>query len=349
MSYNWLLVRGASADPLSLRFAALQNKQSIAENEIFKPERANPKILSKYTEDQVLVQDPLSFSQLRYGQNIHYQGPFEPDGVNLKCWHRFNHIAKKMHDHSFSGNYTYPIGNPQLCVGPTDGVKGGTIVTKINSNPNSIDYFYTPDAPGIRVSGMTTGFSVYTNFMINSIASSGGVDSTIHFKVDNSGGTDGWMLKVGPAGDLVWAVRRASTTRYFISSANKITTDRFIAVCLTYTASTNAMTMRIDNEVQTNTGSISIGFPTAHRLDLFHGIRTNQNSGKMIGRLSDFRWYNDMIFTSAQMDNIWNNKRSISPIQYGHLSVAGFAKFNANVYTAAYDATAFDSTGFATV
>ena len=343
MSYNWQLVRGASNDPLSLRLTAMANKQSIAENEIFKPERARPKIISRYTEDLVLVQDPFSFKQLRYIANLHYFGPFEPDGIKLKYWCRFNHLATHMHDHSFSNNYTVPVGKPRLCAGPSDGVKGGTIVTRINSDPNIIDYFYTPDSAKLQIANMGTGFSIYLWFLIEEFGSE---DAIIRMKIDDVAGNNGHMIKVAPDGRLKFFVKRAGTTRNFISAANKITTGQFYSACLTYNMSTNGMVMRLNNEVQTDSLDESPSFPAGHSVDMFHGIGINQLNEKMIGRLADSRLYNDMIFTNGQMDNIWNNKRSISPIQYGHLSVAGVAKFNSNTFTAPFDTTGFDSTGY---
>lgn len=347
MSYNWQLVRGASNDPLSTRLTALANKQNIAENEIFKLERARPKIISKYTEDQVLIQDPFSFRQLKYIANLHYFGPYEPDGVHLKYWCKFNTIATKITDHSFSKNYTVPVGSPQLCRGPSDGVKGGTIVSRINAvDTLPLTYYYTPDVPALRIANMGIGFSIYLEFMVEHIGSE---DQVVRFKVDDTTADNGHMIVVGPSGELKLFVRRAGTTRNFISANNKITEGLYYAAAITYTASSNAMVMRINNEVQTDSADESPTFPTAHRYDMFHGIGVNQINNKMVGRLKDSRTYVDQIFSGTQMDNIWNNKRSISPIQYGHLSVAGVAHFNTNVYTAGFDSTAYDSTGYETV
>jgi hypothetical protein len=346
MSFNWLLVRGASADPLSIKFAALQNKQSIAENEIFKPERARPKIISKYTEDLVLVQDPFSFRQLRYVNNLHYFGPMEPDGVFLKYWCRFNHIASHMQDHSFSNNITIPVGKPKLCEGPSDGVKGGTIVTKINSDPNSIDYFYTPDDSKLQISNMGIGFSIFMWIMPESFGTN---NMMLRMKVDDSTASNGHMVKLGADGKLKFFVRRSGTTRDFISPANKLTAGQYYLICLTYNMSTNTMVMRINNEIQTDSSTESPTFPTGHRLDMFHGIGVNQINERYTGRYVDSRLYNNYIFSTTEMDNIWNNRRSISPIPYGYLSVAGTARFNSNVYTAGYDPLAYDGTGFDTV
>lgn len=350
MSFNWLLVRGASADPLSLKFAALQNKQSIAENEIFKPERARPKIISKYTEDLVLVQDAFSFRQLKYIANLHYFGPFEPDGVNLKYWCRFNHVAKRIRDSSFTNNWTFPVGNPKLCAGPSDGVKGGTIVTKINSDPNSntIDYFYTTNDISLRFAGMGSGFSIFMWIMPEVIGPNGN-DMMLRMKMDDSGAVGGYMIKIGADGSLKFIVRRTSVTRNFISPPNKLTQKQYYLICLTYDLTTHAMGMRINNETQVDSADESPTFPTGHSLDMFHGIGVNQVNERFSGRLVDSRTYNDKIFTANEMDNLWGNKRSISPIGYGNLSVAGSARFNSNAYTGGYDVLGYDSTGFATV
>jgi hypothetical protein len=355
----------------------MMNKQNISENEVFKPDRARPKIISKYTEDLVLAQDPFSFRQLKYINNLHYYGPFEPDGVHLKYWCRFNHIASSLRDHSFSKNNTIPVGKPQLCKGPSDGVKGGTIVTRINTSGDSIDYFYTPDDPSLQIATMDDSFSIYLSFMMEGIGNAGvgqvinsgikpagfktpGIkvtgsvsalteDAMIRMKIDDNIADNGYMIKVGTTGELKFFVRRDGTTRNFISPPNKITMGLFTTACLTYDMGDNSMVMRINNEPQSDVANETPIFPSGHSLSMFHGIGPLQDRERMRGRFQDSRTYNNYKFTNTEMDNIWNNKRSISPILYGHLSVAGVAHFNTNVYTAGYDATAFDATGYETI
>jgi hypothetical protein len=349
MSYNWMLVRGGSANPSSLKFTALMNKQNITENELFKPEDPQPRILSYNTEDLCLTQDPFSWKILKYINNFHYFGPFEPDGVHLKYWCRFNHIASKIADKSFSKNYTIPVGNPRLCEGPSDGVKGGTIVSRINTQ-DTLDYFYTVDdedeaESDLTIANMGSGFSIYIEFMIEQIVG----ESTLRLKIDNAAGNDGHMITVGPNGELKFFVKRAGTMRNFISANNKITEGLYYAAALTYTASDNSMVMRINNQAQTDSANETPTFPTGHSTDMFHGIGTDQINNPMIGRLKDSRHYKDMIFSGSQMDNIWNNKRSISPIQYGHLAVASVAHFNTTTFTGGFDSTGYDTTGYETI
>jgi len=346
MSATWMLVRGAAPNPSSLKFQALMNKQSIAENELFKPERQRPSIISAHTEDTVLLQDPFFFTKLK-PKTIHYKGPFEPDGVLLKYWCRFNHIARKIKDYSFSQNYTYPVGNPKLCEGPDDGVKGGTIVTKINSNPDILDYFYVKDTAKMRVTGNTTGFSMYFKFLVEKLSFHNGESPALWFKVDDSSGNNGVIVRID-ANDatLKWFVRRSSTTRNFISATNSITEKQWYTACLTYTNS-NVMAMRINNIPQTDSANETPTFPSSHSLDTFIGIGTSQNSGKARIRIADARWYN-LVFSSDHMDNIWNNARSISPIEYGSLAVAGYSRFNDTVDSGGFDSTGFDSTGYDT-
>lgn len=352
MSYTWMLVRGGSANPSSLKFQALMNKQSIAENEVFKPERQQPNIISVHMEDSVLLQDPFFFTKLKQ-KTIKFYGPWEPDGVLLKYWCKFNHIARQIKDHSFSGNYTYPVGNPKLCAGPDDGIKGGTILTRINSNPDIIDYFYTPDAPGIRVSEATNGFSIYLEFVAESLAKHGSRDPSIMFKVDDSTPNNGVLVRIraddeSNAGAFNFIVLKSGTQYSFETPANAITLGQLYRCCLTYNPTGNIQTMRINNIPQTDASSSTVSFPAAHRLDLFHGIRNSQNSGRFVGRLRDSRWYN-FVLTSGQQDNIWNNGRSISPIEFGSLAVAGYSRFNDTPDpTAGYDSTGYDSTGYDT-
>jgi hypothetical protein len=393
LSFSWLLVRGTAANPGSLKFTALMNKQNIAENEVFKPERRDPDIISKHTDDLVLVKDDLSFTKLNTKTNKYY-GPFEPDGVNLKYWCRFNHIAKRMKDESFSGNYTIPHGNPKLIRGPDDGVKGGVIMSMINSL-DSQEYYQVPDNVGLRVSGLTTGFSIYLAFIIqNDFVGEGGAQSytsrgikplgfktpgiklsfyttisnptnnaTVAFKVDDITPTNGWWVRVGANGELKFFVLRAGVVYNFISAGNKIKKGQLYECTLTYTIAGNVLTMRINNEVQVDSANETPTFPANHNLDLWiaSGPETIQEVQEdiieipiitkteiMEGVLKDIRKYDNLIFSSTQQDNIWNNKRSISPIAFGKLAVAGYAFFNENVYAGGFDSTGYDSTGYDT-
>lgn len=344
---SWLLVRGAAANPAAMKFVHLMNKQNISENEVFKPERREPQIISANTDDMITLQDPFDFRKARFVNNWHYYGPFEPDGQFLTYWCRFNHLANRIRDHSFFGNNTIPVGTPRLCGGPDDGTSGGTIVSKLNSG-NILDYFYVPDAPRIRVSELVTGFSLYLEFYLDQIVMDNGIEPTIGMKVDDTAGNNGFMVRVGMDGKLKFFVRKAGSTYDFISSANKITYGRYIAATLTYNPVGNIQTMRINNETQIDSGTEAVTFPTNHSLNLFWGVGPSQVSGKLIGRLAQARWYNQMIFTGEHQDNIWNNKRSISPIKYGKLSVAGVSRFNINTYVAGYDDVGFDSVGYDT-
>jgi hypothetical protein len=378
MSFNWLLVRGAGADPGALKFSALMNKQSIAENEIFSPEKRDPDILASHTDDLVLVRDPFDFQKLNTVTNKFY-GPMEPDGVNLSYWCRFNHIAGHMTDLSLSQNSTIPYGNPKLIRGPDDGVKGGVIMSAVNMLGSPVmDYYQVFDNDRMRVSSLTTGFSVYVAFAIENEYSGGaivytsrgikplgikvpgikvstyaagtpsGESATVAFKVDDSGATAGWWLKVGQSGELKFFVRRASVTYNFISAINKIKKGQLYEVCLTYTIAGNVLTMRINNEVQTDSANETPTFPTAHSNDLWICVGVNQNTELMEGIMKDLRFYRNFIFTSLQQDNIWANKRSISPIAFGQIAVAGHTFFNENIYGGGFDSTGFDSTGYDT-
>lgn len=351
MSYPWMLVRGASANPSSLKFSALMNKQNLIENEIFKIEKSELPILSSYSDDLVLLQDPFHFEYTKQ-KTIQYKGPFEPDGVKLKYWCRFNHIARQMRDLSFTNNLTYPIGHPKLCAGPDDGVKGGTIVSKINWDADRLDYFHVknPEDNYLGVSEQTTGFSMYLDFMVegDTIQQHNGEDPNVWFHVGDSSATTGVIVRVGVNRELKFFVRDADTTYNFISANNKITPGIFHKACLKYNPTGNVLSMKIDNVAQTDSANETPDFPEGHTNHIYLGIGTNQNSGKLVGRYRDVRWYRDLLFTTDNETNIWNNGRSISPIPFGSLAVAGYSRFHDTTYGIGYDSTGYDSTGFDT-
>ena len=319
MSYPWMTVRGASANPSSLKFAALMNKQNLIENEIFKPDRVDLPILSCHTDDLVLLQDPFSFQKLK-PKTIRYTAPFEPDGVTLRLWIRFNHLATAMKDSSFSNvqqGFTNPIivnGSPKLCAGPDDGIKGGTIVTRINHNPDVLDYYncLNPDEQLIGVSEQTQGFTLYFEFMLEGDpVQDNGEDPTLWFHVDDSNGDYGTMLKVGVNRELKFFVRDSATTYNFISANNKITSGVFHTAIVKYNPTGNVLSMKIDDELQSDSASESPTFPSGHENGVFMGIGSNVNAGRFVGRFKDARWYRNLISNDDHDTNIWNNKRSI--------------------------------------
>ena len=306
MSWSWALVRGSSVNPTSLKFAALLNKQNTAENELFTPESNKPNILSVNTDDLVLLQDPFHFQKLT-SKTTHFRGPFEPDGVILKYWCMFDHIARKMKDHSFSGNFTYPVGEPQLCEGPDDGIKGGNIITKIN-NGHQGDYFYTPSTSDL-LSSVSNGFSIYLAFIPDSVDSADGeYDATLHYKYDDSNNLRSITLK--PDGRIIFWVKKSGTNYVYESPANTINAKNLYRCCFTFNPSDNSEQMRINNSIPTDSGNSTVT-SSSGTTDMVHGRRGAIDGGYFQGRIIDSRFYKGKVFESGHMDNIWYNGRSI--------------------------------------
>lgn len=302
-----MLIRGASANPSSLKYAALMNKQSIAENEVFKPDTSQPSIISTHTEDTILLQDPFFFRKLQF-KNQKFYAPWEPDGVLLKYWCKFNHIARQMRDHSFSGNYTYPHGSPKLCEGPDDGTKGGRIISKINSNINIVDYYSTPDNTNIRTSTASNGFSIYLEFIAEQTESpDGGLDTTLQYKYDDSNNSR--VIAIRPAGELAFFVRKGGSDFSFCTPANAITPNTLYKCWFAYHPTGNIQVMRINNVPPSDASSPGFTLPTG-TTEMIHGKRGSSNNGRFKGKLIDSRMYNFFV-ENAMMDAIWNNGRSI--------------------------------------
>lgn len=310
MSFPWMLVRGASSNPSSLKFAALMNKQSIAENELFKPDKQQPGIISAHIEDLILLQDPFFFKKLATKTNKYF-GPWEPDGVLLKYWCRFNHLTRKMHDHSFSKNYTYPHGSPKLCEGPDDGVKGGRIITKLNSNNDvdNPDYFSTPDHSSIRVSTATNGFSIYLEFIVDDMGSvEGEFDPTLQYKFDDSNNRR--CIRFSPdLGRLHFHVREGGVNTNFYTPTNTIYKGGHYKCWFRYNPTTDIARVTVNNIAMTDVadGDPSTGNATT---DLLHGKRGSEDGGYPFVRFIDSRWYNFEVLDD-HIQNMWNNGRSI--------------------------------------
>lgn len=305
-----MVVRGGSANPSSLKFQSLMNKQSIAENEVFKPERQRPSIISTHTEDTIMIQDPFFFTKLKTKTQKYY-APWEPDGVLLKYWCRFNHMAKRLHDHSFSKNYTYPHGKPKLCLGPDDGVKGGRIITKMNQDNDMTnpDWFSTPDHSSIRVSTATNGFSIYLEFYVDSLGSvDGNFDPTLQYKFDDSNNRR--CIRFDPDdGRLHFHVREGGVDTNFYTPNNTIIPKALYKCWFRYNPTSNTATVTVNNIAQSNGGggNPSLGDSTT---ELRHGRRGSIDGGYPFVRFIDSRWYN-FIVDDDHIKNIWNNGRSI--------------------------------------
>jgi hypothetical protein len=295
---------------------------------------------------------------VKYNTTKYYM-PFEPDGDKLRLWLKFNHLGRQIKDYSFfCNNFAQTAvlcqGVPRLCKGPDDGVKGGRIVSRFNAGSESIDYLklLNPEDVNIGIMAQSLGFSQYFEFMLEGDpVQQGGVDQTLWAHTDDSNGDFATMLQIGTNRQLKFFVRDNANNFDFVSANNKITSGVYHTACITYNPTGNVLGMRIDNQPQTDSGSGSPSFPDPIENSAWIGIAGIDNDigvGKFVGRYADLRWYRDMIFSGSQMDNIWNNKRSISPIEYGSIDVMGYAKFNTQVFTSGFDPVGYDSTGFDT-
>jgi hypothetical protein len=323
MSYNWLTVRGGSMNPSSLKFQALMNKQNIAENELFKPDQFTPKSISASTEDTVLLQDPFFFTKLKTKTN-HYRAPFEPDGQYLRLWMRFNHLGRTLKDEAFmfggSGDIVNPIyiyGSPKLCEGPDDGVKGGRVVTQLNSNPDILDYYVclNPDEQNVGILDISDfglkGYSMYVDFMLEGApVSDNGQDPTIWFHVDDVNGDFGTCLRIGTTRELIVDTKVNGTHTCKAATTTHIQSNLWYRACVNFLLSGAVTSMRINNIPQTLVNSTNQSFPDSHENSVFVGVGQNL-TGRFIGRIADLRWYRDLVFWNQHMDNIWNNHRSI--------------------------------------
>ena len=321
MSYSWLTVRGGSMNPSSLKFAALMNKQNIAENELFKPEQLRPKAIAVNTDDTVLLQDPFMFTKLRTVTQ-RYGAHWEPDGVYLKLWLRFNHIARYLKDESFTfrpfepgvSNPVIMHGNPKLCKGPDDGVKGGRIVTEFNSDPNHLDYVevLNPDEGLVGMQEATVGFSQYVDFMLKGEpVQDNGQDPTIWFHVDDVNGDNGTCIRIGTARQFIVATRRGGATQVCKKTPdNVIQSNVWNRACIKYDFNGSVIGIKVNNIPYTLVNATNQSFPSSHENSVFIGVGQNLN-GRFPGRIADVRWYRDLIFWTEHETNIWNNYRSI--------------------------------------
>lgn len=318
-SIPWEVVRGAHIDPSAIKFTNLQNKQNMFENELFKPPSAQLKIISVDTHDRLAYIDNLFFAKLKYA-NSRYLMPYEPDGNVLRLWLKYNHLGRTIKDYSFwcNSNITSQVlckGAPRLCKGPDDGIKGGRIVTRLNAG-NDTDYFLVANPEEVNI-GVIDGqpFSLYFEFMPESLEQDNGLDSTLWAQTDDPNGDYGSAITITPDGKLVFGIRDNTVDFDFTSPANKITEGLYHTAFVTYNPANNAITMRINNVPQSDIGGPTPTFPDPLNNSVWLGISGTDDitggGGKFIGRFADTRWYRGLIVNNNHHDNIWNNKRSI--------------------------------------
>ncbi|HJX79142.1 LamG-like jellyroll fold domain-containing protein [Glutamicibacter sp.] len=311
------------------------NKQNIAENELFKPDQFTPKSISANTEDTVLVQDPFFFTKLK-PKTIHYKAPFEPDGKYLRLWMRFNHLGKTLKDEAFmfggSGevvNNIYIYGSPKLCEGPDDGVKGGRVVTQLNSDPDVLDYYScsNPDEQNVGIMDISDfglkGYSMYVDFMLEGApVADNGQDPTIWFHVDDVNGDFGTCLRIGTTRELIVDTKVSGTHHCKAATTTPIQSNVWYRACVNYLLSGAVTSMRINNIPQTLVNSTNQSFPDSHENSVFVGVGQDL-TGRFVGRIADIRWYRDLVFWTQHMDNIWNNHRSICATPITSFTVDG--------------------------
>ena len=230
------------------------------------------------------------------------------------------------------------------------------------SDYENLEWLQVPDSGGIQVTDQTIGTSIFVRFRIFSLADQEGRSPTIFQKIDDSTPNNGIMLQVKDDGRLVCIVKRGGTTTAKETAPSTITTTGTSSslsyssfdpasfdpisfdtlaelppvitgtnipydVFITYAAATPAINIYVNGENKTLSNfSGSVNWQTTlTNHDFFIFRRGLGDAGGFVyGDFYDLKYYRNRVITQQEVTNHYNNKWTISDIDFGHVMVTNY-------------------------
>lgn len=281
--------------------------------------------------------------------------PFEPDGDHLRVWFRGSGWNGNFSARDYSG-YDQQIYVPfisGLVEGPEGGDRLGVYLDGIR------DYIDVISDDSLKMNTLTTGFTISCFIFPKDLSQHNGKNRVIASKNDDNTGLNGWVLEVIPDGSLKMSVvyngQSATATMnsafptmeandedpniftdtglnkwYLVIAVYHIGTPGYITLFVNnvkYDGSNTAVNFDYRNFLDSNfltTGDTSQAtVPIDATQNLHIGNRGGNIDSLFCGFIADFRMYFDLLFTDTQADHMWNNKLTITDIEYGSVAQVG--------------------------
>jgi len=304
----------------------------------------------------VQIDDGIKFNDTFYHreQFSNWENNYYPmadvDGGNMAVWLRGNHLGSQLLDRSqYYSNNASMYGDPKLVDGSFDmGYLGGTyksLALKFNrpTSPEvNAEWLEIPDTAKLRVTGATTGFSLFFRIKIHSFAQQNSVNRHLAIKVDDDTNDNGFIISSGTDGKIRFDVSRANTD-YEVTMPTGLSTNTLYDIFFTYAVSGNALKIYVNGS---DTSAASAGGAPSYQTDKTdHDLYVFKKGAGATGGfcyadLYDFKFWHERVISSTEVTRFHTNKNSISNHQFGE---SPFANHCTPYYLAP---TSFTATSF---
>lgn len=259
--------------------------------------------------------------------------PFEPDGNQVKLWVRGNNLGHVMGDMSNFNNVVVLNGDPVLVDGTIDlgtithGVKSVALrLNRPTSQLENQEWIEIRDSTALQVIGLTTGFSIFVRVRFNGLlAQQEGRNPTIFEKIDDSTPNNAMMLVATPDRRLRFAIKTGGVVRGYKETATlTIVEGNVYDIWVTFGVSGSVINLYVNgvNKTLTDYGGALNWQTSLINHNLFIGRRgAYEIEGFAYMDFYDLKYYRDRVVTQAEVTNHYNNKWTISAINFGQVMI----------------------------
>jgi len=267
-----------------------------------------------------------------------------------------------MSDWSLTGKHIQLYGDPILVDGsPFDpGIKTGgvkSIALRLN-RPTSTrvndEYIQvlSEGTTSLQIAGTSVGKSYFIRFKIYDLSLQEGLERTLFEKIDGSSIEDAVQLVVSTDGKLKFHVTRSGVEHNKETAAATIAVDTVYDVWVTYDQASGTQHIYVNNIDKTLSNSNAPFWQTdTGNTDLWIGQRGKGDDaeGFFYGDLYDFRIYNELVVSAAQVGYMWTNKWTIANLPFGQVMISNYwATYTETESISSFTSTSFTSTSFTT-
>ncbi len=348
-------------------FVELQNQviKQLTKDQVASVDSDNEDIYS----DGIDTESVIKYHSELFGAHLFdftkdYYPPFEPDGNQVKLWLRGTNTGDSTPDIS-SFNHNATINGDPIPVDGTIDLGTQTHFTKSialrMNRPTSaavnLEWLQVPDHADLKITTLSTGFSIFIRFRLFSLADQGSRSPTIFEKIDDSTPNNAMMLQAKSDGKLVFIIKRGGTEVVKKeTAAGAVTTNTVYDVFLTYAVSGNVPHIYVNNVDKTLSafaGSVNWQ-TTLTNYDLYIFRRGLGDAGGFVyGDFYDYKTYKERVVTAAEVGYHWTNKWTIANIAFGHVALVDhFSTYltgGGPARSASFTTTSFSSASFTTV
>lgn len=274
---------------------------------------------------------------------------FEPDYDTCKLWVEFDSLGATVNDYSGFSHTAKTCGIGRV----HNGIDYGFTQSVESIFDGRSCYAEIANHSDIRVSSISSGFSLFFRFLPFSLDESGGYRQVPICKVDIAD-TDWWSFEIAPDGKARFNLTKASDVYSIVTPAetiqavpyNELTTEtpRY-DVAVTFDLAEqdlrlfinntkyDTVSSSLDSETQQPSATLNNHLNVGRWTDIVSPTEPGEkyalraNSRLYHGVFQQLKFFQDLIATDAEVGYHYTNKCSISDIPFGRAAAAGTMVF----------------------